>query len=74
MDCKLEVSVTPSAGLIMYLNRSEDSGKLVSSLHYCFLLQAILKDMNQQLDEETHRARSPARGLLFWSLKPGTVP
>lgn len=55
--------MTPSLGSVTLLDGSHDSGILC--IHWIAnLLQKILKNRNQQPDEEIHRVRSGPKELL----------
>ena len=61
--CKSEVSMTPSLGSVTLLDVSHNSGILFT--HWItHLLQKILKNRNQQPDEEIHSVRSGTKELL----------
>ena len=64
--------MTSSLGLINLLEQLIDLRKFTPYITH--LLQWISKDLNQQPNEETYRARSQTKGLLSsWSLGLGKV-
>ena len=65
--------MSPSLGSVNLLERLIELRKPIYSLDYQFIAR-ILKDKNQQPDEEIHRARSLTEELLSsWCLGPRTV-
>ena len=61
-------------GSINLLERLTELRKPVYSLDCLFYYKRILKDRNQQPDEEIDRERSQTmEGLSLWSLGPGRV-
>lgn len=70
-SCRLEVPMNSSSCLIYLL---EQLTKLRETCTFTSLLKDMIKDVNQQPDEETHKVRFWAKELLpSGSLGPGLV-